>query len=148
MHWLRRRRITITIACVIRFRVGLPAKILEKIMFRLFVVVLIAIAFSSRGAAQVPPFPADFHTQDIKTDGATLFVRVGGHGPAVVLIHGFGDTGDMWAPMAAELSRDHTVIVLDLRGMGLSSDSRSLRRALCASWRDAFGIRAVPLNSP
>jgi len=27
----------------------------------------------------------------------------------------------MWAPLAAELSRDHTVIVPDLRGMGLSS---------------------------
>src|SRR5271154_1343152 len=27
----------------------------------------------------------------------------------------------MWAPLAAELARDHTVIVPDLRGMGLSS---------------------------
>ena len=27
----------------------------------------------------------------------------------------------MWAPLAAELSRDHTVVVPDLRGMGLSS---------------------------
>ena len=42
-------------------------------------------------------------------------------GPAVVLIHGFGDTGDMWAPLAADLARDHTVVVPDLRGMGLSS---------------------------
>src|SRR5258705_10771822 len=48
-------------------------------------------------------------------------VRVGGHGPAVVLIHGFGETGDMWSPMAAELTKDHTVVVPDLRGMGLSS---------------------------
>jgi len=38
-----------------------------------------------------------------------------------VLIHGFGDTGDMWAPLAAELARVHTVVVPDLRGMGLSS---------------------------
>src|SRR5215467_8908720 len=42
-------------------------------------------------------------------------------GPAVVLLHGFGDTGDMWAPLAARLARDHTVVVPDLRGMGLSS---------------------------
>jgi pimeloyl-ACP methyl ester carboxylesterase len=42
-------------------------------------------------------------------------------GPAVVLFHGFGDTGDMWAPLAAELARDHTVVVPDLRGMGRSS---------------------------
>src|SRR5438034_10906376 len=66
-------------------------------------------------------FPANFHTQEIQTDGATIHVRVGGQGPAVVLIHGFGFTGDMWAPMAAELARDHRVVVPDLRGMGLSS---------------------------
>ncbi len=28
-----------------------------------------------------------------------MHVRVGGAGPAVVLIHGYGDTGDMWAPL-------------------------------------------------
>jgi pimeloyl-ACP methyl ester carboxylesterase len=38
-----------------------------------------------------------------------------------VLLHGFGDTGDMWAPLAAVLMRDRTVIVPDLRGMGLSA---------------------------
>ena len=37
------------------------------------------------------------------------------------MLHGFADTGDMWAPLAAVLARDHTVIVPDLRGMGLSS---------------------------
>ena len=37
------------------------------------------------------------------------------------MLHGFADTGDMWAPLAAELAKDHTVIVPDLRGMGLSS---------------------------
>lgn len=50
-----------------------------------------------------------------------MHVRVGGKGPAVVLLHGFGDTGDMWAPLATDLARDHTVVVPDLRGMGLSS---------------------------
>jgi pimeloyl-ACP methyl ester carboxylesterase len=46
---------------------------------------------------------------------------VGGTGPAVVLLHGYGETGDMWVPLATDLARDHTVIVPDLRGMGLSS---------------------------
>ncbi len=66
-------------------------------------------------------FPAHFHVQDTETDGATIHIRAGGRGPAVVLLHGFGDTGDMWAPVAAALAGDHTVIVPDLRGMGLSS---------------------------
>jgi pimeloyl-ACP methyl ester carboxylesterase len=71
--------------------------------------------------AKVEPFPPAFTTRDIATNGTTLHVRVGGHGPAVVLLHGFGDTGDMWAPLAARLVKDHTVVVPDLRGMGLSA---------------------------
>ena len=69
----------------------------------------------------VAPFPPGFHTQNVRTDDATIHVRVGGRGPAVVLLHGFGDTGDMWAPVASALVGRHTVIVPDLRGIGLSS---------------------------
>jgi pimeloyl-ACP methyl ester carboxylesterase len=69
----------------------------------------------------VQPFPQSFRTEDIGTAGATIHVRVGGQGPAVIMLHGFAGTGDMWAPLAAELARDHMVIVPDLRGMGLSS---------------------------
>ena len=80
-----------------------------------------AFALVLSASAAVRPFPPGFQTQDIKTDGATIHVRVGGKGPAVVMLHGFGDTGDMWAPLAAALAKDHTIIVPDLRGMGLSS---------------------------
>lgn len=66
-------------------------------------------------------FPPVFRTQEIQTNGTTLHVRVGGKGPAVVLLHGYGDTGDMWVPLAAALVTDHTVIVPDLRGMGKSA---------------------------
>jgi pimeloyl-ACP methyl ester carboxylesterase len=66
-------------------------------------------------------FPADFRIRSIAVNGATLHIRIGGKGPAVVLLHGFADTGDMWAPLAEALHKDHTVIVPDLRGMGLSS---------------------------
>ena len=66
-------------------------------------------------------YPAGFRTQQITTNGTTIHVRVGGKGPAVVLLHGYGETGDMWAPLAAELAREFTVIAPDLRGMGLSA---------------------------
>jgi len=69
----------------------------------------------------VQRFPPSVRSQDIKTDGAAIHVRVGGEGAAVVMLHGFGDTGDMWAPLAGKLVGDHTVVVPDLRGMGLSS---------------------------
>jgi len=70
--------------------------------------------------AQPKPLPAVFKTQEIATNGTTLHVRVGGTGPAVVLLHGFGDTGDMWEPLATALVKDHRVVIPDLRGMGLS----------------------------
>jgi len=66
-------------------------------------------------------FSTTFETREIETNGVTIHTRVGGQGPAVVLLHGFGTTGDMWAPLAAVLVADHTVIVPDLRGLGLSS---------------------------
>ncbi|HEY9102243.1 alpha/beta fold hydrolase, partial [Chitinimonas sp.] len=90
-------------------------------MKTLLTAVALTLAVSLPGHAEVKPFPATFKQQKIETEGATLHVRVGGQGPAVVLIHGFGDTGDMWSPLAAELAKTHTVVVPDLRGMGLSS---------------------------
>ena len=72
-------------------------------------------------AFAVEPFPSGFHTQEINTNGTTLHVRIGGQGAAVVMLHGFGDTGDMWAAAAAALVKNHTVVVPDLRGMGLST---------------------------
>jgi len=81
-----------------------------------------SLALGALSAHAAPtPFPADFRSSQVVNADATINVRVGGHGPAVVLIHGFGETGDMWSPMTAELAKDHTVVVPDLRGMGLSS---------------------------
>jgi pimeloyl-ACP methyl ester carboxylesterase len=84
-------------------------------------IALFAVAWTYPAAARIEKFPAGFHVQRIKTGDATIYVRVGGKGPAVVMLHGFGDTGDMWAPMARALYKNHTIIVPDLRGMGLSS---------------------------
>ena len=69
----------------------------------------------------VQPFPSGFRTEEITSEGATIHIRVGGQGPAVVMLHGFADTGDMWVPLAAALAPRRTVVVPDLRGMGLSS---------------------------
>ena len=90
-------------------------------MLRTLYALAIALLLAAPAAAQGWVFPPGFRTQEVATNGTTIHVRVGGHGPAVVLLHGFGDTGDMWAPLAADLARDHTVVVPDLRGMGLSA---------------------------
>jgi pimeloyl-ACP methyl ester carboxylesterase len=109
---------------------------------------LVAVAAPAHG--EVRPFPPAFRLQEIATDGAVIHVRIGGTGPAVVLLHGFGDTGDMWAPVAAALVNDHTVLVPDLRGMGQSSrpeggyDKRTQARDI-AQVMDKLGIDTAAL---
>jgi pimeloyl-ACP methyl ester carboxylesterase len=83
--------------------------------------VFLAALLIAAPAFALEPFPSGFQTQEINTNGTTLHVRVGGKGPAVVMLHGFADTGDMWAPAAAVLVKNHRVVVPDLRGMGLSA---------------------------
>jgi len=89
-------------------------------MPRSIIAVLLAFSFATSAMA-LEPFPSDFDSRDIETNGTTLHVRIGGQGPAVVMLHGFADTGDMWAPAAAVLAKSHRVVVPDLRGMGLSA---------------------------
>jgi pimeloyl-ACP methyl ester carboxylesterase len=86
-----------------------------------FVAFALLVLLPALPVAAIQPYPAAFQTRMVPTNGTTLYVRYGGSGPAVVLLHGFGDTGDMWAPLATLLVKDHTVIVPDLRGMGLSA---------------------------
>ena len=87
--------------------------------YRTTLLALVCVASTTH--AQSFDFPQEFRTREISTNDTTIHVRVGGNGPAVVLLHGYGETGDMWIPLARDLIRDHTVVVPDLRGMGLSS---------------------------
>ena len=86
---------------------------------------LIAISLalvSAQIAAAQPTLPVTFKSQIVHSPaGADIFVRSAGHGSAVVLIHGYAETSDSWAPLAAELEKTYTVIVPDLRGIGGSS---------------------------
>ncbi|RVH51796.1 alpha/beta fold hydrolase [Sinorhizobium meliloti] len=114
-------------------------------MLKIIQAVLAVLILAGPAAAQVHSFPATFKMQDVDVNGVTLHVRSGGQGSAVVLIHGFGDTGDMWVPLATDLARDHRVIVPDLRGMGLSSipSSGYDKRTQAADIREvmtSFGI--------
>jgi pimeloyl-ACP methyl ester carboxylesterase len=54
-------------------------------------------------------------------NGTRLHYAIGGKGSAVVLLHGYAQTGHMWGPIMPALAKRHTVIVPDLRGAGTSS---------------------------
>jgi len=101
--------------------------------------VTLAAVIAPHAHGEVKPFPSSFHADQMKVTGGTEYVRVGGQGPAVVLLHGFGDTGDMWEPLASILVKDHRVIVPDLRGMGLSSHPEAGYEK-AAQARDLAGI--------
>jgi hypothetical protein len=125
------------------------------------IAVLAAALFANAASAQVAPFPPGMSARMVETNGTTLHVRTGGAGPAVVLLHGYGETGDMWGALAADLAPTHTVIVPDLRGMGLSAkpdggydkanqgrdiagvlDVLKIGRAGCTVSRPGFPLRA------
>ena len=112
---------------------------------------LCAVACAFPATAGIVPFPSSFHVEEIKVGASTLHVRVGGQGPAVVMLHGFADTGDMWGALATAMAKDHTVIVPDLRGMGLSShpddsgyDKKSQAKDI-AQLMDKLNVRTADL---
>jgi pimeloyl-ACP methyl ester carboxylesterase len=76
-------------------------------------------------------------------DGVKINYKIGGRGPAIVLLHGYAQTSHMWMPLMPLLATSHTVIAPDLRGAGgsarpldgydkktLAKDIRSLVRQL------------------
>jgi haloacetate dehalogenase len=56
----------------------------------------------------------------IGTTETSIFVRHGGNGPPLLLLHGFPQTHLMWRDIAPELASKFTVICADLRGYGQS----------------------------
>ena len=117
-------------------------------MHRWFATVLALLVSATAASAKVEPFPSSFRTRDIPVAGATIHTRIGGQGPLVLLLHGFGDTGDMWAPLAARLAVDHTVVVPDLRGMGLSSHPETGYDKKSEAGDIAAALRALGLDGP
>jgi haloacetate dehalogenase len=62
-----------------------------------------------------------FSQHRIDTGEATIHARVGGSGPAILLLHGYPQNLAEWALVAPLLARDFTVVCADLRGYGDSS---------------------------
>jgi len=65
-------------------------------------------------------FPG-FASHWIDTQAGKIFARSHGAGPALVLLHGFGQTHVAWRKIAPKLAERFTVVVMDLRGYGWSA---------------------------
>ena len=63
----------------------------------------------------------DITSRMAEVDGLQLHYLTAGHGPAVILLHGYTQTSRMWRPIIPLLAERFTVIAPDLPGIGDSS---------------------------
>jgi haloacetate dehalogenase len=70
-------------------------------------------------------FP-QFKPHLIDANGVQIMARIGGSGPALLLLHGHPQTHAIWHRVAPQLSKSHTVVMTDLRGYGDSSKPQGL----------------------
>lgn len=61
-----------------------------------------------------------FASASIRVAETEIFVRHAGHGPALLLLHGFPETHIMWRDVAPALTSEFFVVCADLRGYGAS----------------------------
>lgn len=63
----------------------------------------------------------EFIATRITVDGAQIYLRHGGTGPPLLLLHGFPQTHHAWHAVAPTLARHFTLVIPDLRGYGQST---------------------------
>jgi pimeloyl-ACP methyl ester carboxylesterase len=72
-------------------------------------------------SATVHAAASDIASRDATVEGVRLHYLTAGHGPMVVLIHGYAETSRMWRPLIPKLAERFTVIAPDLPGIGDSA---------------------------
>jgi pimeloyl-ACP methyl ester carboxylesterase len=84
----------------------------------LFVLGLLFLSTALLGAGYASAGDNDFVSRTAEIDGVKLHYTTGGHGPSLILLHGYAETSRMWAPILPVLGEKFTVIAPDLPGIG------------------------------
>jgi pimeloyl-ACP methyl ester carboxylesterase len=87
----------------------------------LAVLCLLFFAASFPGITCAAAEDKNFVSRTAEIDGVKLHYRTGGHGEALILLHGYAETSRMWTPVLPLLGGKFTVIAPDLPGIGDSS---------------------------
>ena len=72
-------------------------------------------------AARAASAESEIAARDAAVDGVKLHYLTSGHGPTVILLHGYTQTSRMWRPIIPKLAEKYTVIAPDLPGIGDSA---------------------------
>ena len=86
--------------------------------FRLAITLCVLFLGMPAAMAQTASSPATIASRSTKVDGIELHYLTAGHGPAVILLHGYTQTSRMWRPVIPLLAGKFTVIAPDLPGIG------------------------------
>src|SRR5260221_992040 len=91
---------------------------LSIVRIRLALAVLLVFAASLSAVAQADAATKNIVSRTTEVDGVQFHYMTAGKGPAVVLIHGYAETSQMWRPIIPLLAEKFTVIAPDLPGIG------------------------------
>jgi pimeloyl-ACP methyl ester carboxylesterase len=73
---------------------------------------------SLSSAAYADTLGKNFISRNAEIDGVKLHYTTGGHGPSLILLHGYAETSRMWNPILPVLGEKFTIIAPDLPGIG------------------------------
>jgi pimeloyl-ACP methyl ester carboxylesterase len=76
------------------------------------------VLLSLLATAQTPSAVKGIASRDAVVEGAKIHYLTAGHGPTVILLHGYTQTSRMWKPIIPQLAAKFTVIAPDLPGIG------------------------------
>lgn len=74
---------------------------------------------------KLPDLFPGFEARHLPTKAGKIFVRAGGDGPPLLLLHGYPQSGVMWHLVAPELSKQFKLVIADLPGYGGSDAPKS-----------------------
>jgi len=86
---------------------------------------VVAVFFFAASLGVRAAEPAAISSKTLEVDGVALHYLTAGHGPPLILLHGYAETSRMWRPVIPIFAERFTVIAPDLPGIGDSGIPRT-----------------------
>ena len=111
-----------------------------------FCLVGMSFVFAFSASIYTETSDGDIDSRTAKIDNVDLHYLTAGHGPALILLHGYAETSRMWRPIIPLLAEKFTVIAPDLPGIGESSIPTEKIDMLSAANRIHALVRSLGLQ--